>query len=101
MPDTTRVSLLTFSAAVAVFDLTRSDAVAAHVLPGEGGLDDAVLRGVRDSLPARLAPLSQCRSVALAAIKSLRSAPGTVALLLYASGIPCDGVFGVSAENLH
>ena len=73
LPDATRVSLLAFSAAVAVFDLSRSNAVAAHVLPGDGDMDEAVLRAVKGSLSACLAPLGECRPAALAAIKSLRS----------------------------
>ncbi|EIE27195.1 hypothetical protein COCSUDRAFT_55218 [Coccomyxa subellipsoidea C-169] len=72
LPDATRVSLLAFSAAVAVFDLSRSNAVAAHVLPGDGDMDEAVLRAVKGSLSACLAPLGECRPAALAAIKSLR-----------------------------
>ena len=72
LPDATRIALIAFSAAIAVFDLSRSNAVAAHVLPGDGHMDEAVLRSVRSSLSECLAPLGQCRPAALAAIKSLR-----------------------------
>lgn len=74
LPDITCISLIAFSAAVAVFDLSRSNAVAAHVLPGDGHMDEAVLRVIREKLSAYLAPLGQCRPAALAAVKSLRSA---------------------------
>lgn len=79
LPNATRISLLTYSAAVAVFDLARSNGtVAAHVLPGDGFLEEAMLADLRSSLPARLVPLGQCRPAALAALKSLRSFPAIV-----------------------
>lgn len=72
LPDSIRVCILAFSAAIAVFDLLRSDVVAADMLPAEGLLAEGVIDSIEDTLTARVVPLGRCRSAAVAAIRSLR-----------------------------
>ena len=72
LPPRTRLGLLAFSAAVAVFDLTRAGVAAAHVSPGHCAASEATAAGLRARRAAHVVPLAACLGNAEAAIRSLR-----------------------------